>query len=317
MGDEMKINIKRMAKIIFVMVLMLVIFIPISNVLGVTSADTADTATSDAFKSVLGWMMKIGTGPLTAAIATLLNIVLIIVFMLLYFIFSPISAGLAFPFPDQIIFNKIGFFDPNFINPTTVAGSPVLILQGLIKNLYYTGFVIAAAVFVVAAMIIGIKLAVSTIASEKSHYKQALVTWVTGVFLLFTTHFILLAIFTVNEEFVKILSSASENIVFKFQWTEQIPLIGNSVTNILNAITGLLGGTEPLGVREVTGYGGLLIKFASAAIGGDLVASIICGILLGQTVAIIMMYLKRLFYSIILGIIAPLIIAADIMKKSL
>ncbi|MDD2375857.1 MAG: hypothetical protein PHD15_01200 [Clostridia bacterium] len=313
----MEINSKRIAKIIFIMLILLVIFIPISDVLGVTSSTAADTETAQEFKGFLAWMLKIGTGPLTAAIATLLNIVLIIVFMLLYFIFSPISAGLAFPFPDQVIFNKIGFFDPNFINPTDVGGSPVLILQTLIKNLYYTGFVIAGAVFVVAAMTIGIKLALSTIASEKAHYKQALVTWVTGVFLLFTTHFIMLAIFTVNESFVKIISDATTNIKFTFQWTEAIPLIGNSVTNILNALTGFFGGTEPLGVVPVYGYGGLLIKFASAALGGDLVASIICGILLGQTCAIIVMYLKRLFYSIILGIIAPLIIAADIMKKSL
>jgi len=326
MGDEMKKKFNVIIKILAIMVILFVIFIPLSNVFGEISTYDLESENSNALKGVLTWAAKLSMGPLSAAIASLINVVLIIVFTLLYFIFSPVSGGLNFPFPDQIIFNKIGFFDPNFINPNHVAGSPVVILQGLIKNLYYTGFVIAGAVFVVAAMLIGIKLALSTIASEKSHYKQALVNWVTGIFLLFTTHFIMLAIFTVNEEFVKLISAASELVTFEVQWTQAIPVVGHMLTNILNAATGLVNGVigffgvEPfkkMAIIPMHGYGGLILRFGITALGGDMVSSIICGILLGQTCAIIVMYLKRLFYSIVLGIIAPLIIAADIMKKSL
>lgn len=313
----MKLNYKRILKIICIIVVLVLIFIPTSNVFGAINPNNPESETASAIKDFLGWVLKVGAGPLTAAIAGLMNAVIAAVFLLLYFIFSPVSGGLAFPFPDQVIFNKIGFFDPNFINPNDISGAPVKELYGLIQNLYNTGFVIAGAVFVIAAMIIGIKLAVSTIASEKAHYKQALMTWITGLFLLFTTHFIMLAIFTVNEEIVNVVSEVTDNIKFTFQWTEAIPFVGNTITSIVNAIAALFGAEDPPGLIEVYGYGGLLIKFGAAAFGGDLVGSIICAILLGQTCAIIVMYLKRLFYSIILGIVAPLIVAADVMKKSL
>lgn len=318
----MNLKHKKIIKTICIILLMIVLFLPISSVFAEVTPTGDNTETAENIKAFFGWILKIGTGPLTAAIASLMNAIIVVLFVLLYFIFSPLSANFAFPFPDQIIFNKIPFFDPNFINPNSNVDSPVNLLEGLIRNLYNTGFVIAGAVFVIAAMIIGIKLAVSTIASEKAHYKQSLVTWITGLLLLFTTHFIMLGIFTINEEIVKEISIVTTEIKFTFQWTEVIPVVGNMITNLLNAVTGIISGITGLdigaiGTYNVYGYSGLLIKFGAAAIGGDIVGSVICAILLGQTCAIIMMYLRRLFYSIILGMIAPLIVAADIIKKTL
>jgi len=314
----MKLNYKRILKIICIIVVLVLILIPTSNVFGAINPNNSeDTDSMDSFKDFLFWMVKIGTGPLTMALAGLMNVIIGVIFILLYFVFSPLSAGDKFPFPDEIIFNKVGFFDPNFINPNNVTGAPVNILQGLIQNLYNTGFVIAGAVFVIAAMIIGIKLAVSTIASEKAHYKQALMIWITGLFLLFTTHFIMLAVFTVNEEIVNQVSNASDSIEIKVQLGEDIPLIGNAIVGLLKGLSYLFGSETTFGELTLHGYSGLLVKFAVMALSGNIVGSIICAILLGQTCAIILMYLKRLFYSIILGIVAPLIVAADVMKKSL
>lgn len=321
MGDKMKLNIKKISKIICIMILLIALFMPSTEVFARINPDTIDTSWSSGIKGFLGKMLEIGTGPLTAAIASLINVVIGIVFLVLSFVFAPIANGFLFPFPDQIIFNKVPFFDPNFINPTISAmteNSPVVILQSLIKNLYYTCFVMAGAVFVIAAMVIGIKLAISTIATEKAHYKQALMTWITGLFLLFTTHFIMLIIFTVNEEIVTTVSRASDNIGFDLDLLQIIPLgIGKALSTIVNGIAGLLGADSSVTDITVYGYGGLLIKFAAYAFGGDLPSSIVCAILLGQTVALIVMYIKRLFYSIILGMIAPLIVAADVMKKTM
>lgn len=324
MGDKMKFNLKKISKIICIMLIVIVVFMPFAQVFGQINPVNNESGMADSVKGFLFKMLEIGTGPLTSAIAGLMNAIIGIIFLLLYFLFSPVSAGGTFPFPDQIIFNKLAFFDPNFINPPTygdstlISKAPVAMLQDLIQSLYYTGFVIAGTVFLIAAMIIGIKLALSTIATDKAHYKQALMTWVTGLFLLFTTHFIMLIIFTLNEEIVNIVSKAASEITFSLDLLKIIPLgIGKALSTIVNGIAGLLGATSSVTDIEVKGYGGLLIKFAAYAFGGDLTSSIVCGVLLGQTCAIIMMYLKRLFYSIILGIIAPLIIAADVMKKSL
>ncbi|MNN99995.1 hypothetical protein D3C81_2197810 [compost metagenome] len=65
------------------------------------------------------------------------------------------------------------------------------------------------------------------------------------------------------------------------------------------------------------GYGGMLMMFALKAFGGDFISSIICAILLGQTVIIVVMYVRRLFYCIILGMLAPAIVAVDVIKKTI
>lgn len=322
MGDKMKLNVKKILKITCIILILIIIFMPVSQVFAQINPDNNESGDVDFVKNVLGKLLQISTGPLTTAISLLLNSVIGIVFLLLYFIFSPISGGVSFPFPDQIIFNQIAFFDPNFINPPTYAGggaiekAPVVILQQLISNMYYTGLIIAGAIFVVAAMIIGIKLALSSIASEKAHYKQALLNWLMGIFLLFTTHFIMLAVFTINESIVNAVSKAANDVIFKVDLARMIPLGGKAISSLINGISKFFGGPSDLTFVNGSGYGGLIFRFAAYAFGGDLSSSIICGILVGQTCALIIMYLKRLFYSIVLGMVAPLIVAADIMKKT-
>jgi hypothetical protein len=318
---KMKVNFKKITKILCIMVVLLIIFMPLSHVFGQINPNNSESGGIDFVKGAIGKILSISTGPLTTAISLLLNSVIAIVFILLYFVFSPISAGLTFPFPDQIIFNKLAFFDPNFINPPSIGGtlvekSPVVILHDLISNLYYTGFVIAGTVFLIAALIIGIKLAISTIASEKAHYKQALMNWLTGLFLLFTTHFIMLIIFTVNEQLVNIISTAADTVTFKVDFAMLIPYAGKTISSLVNGLGSFFLDSDQITFTEVNGYGGLILRYAVYAFGGDLTSSIICGILLGQTCALLIMYTKRLFYSIILGIVAPLIVAADIMKKT-
>ena len=44
-------------------------------------------------------------------------------------------------------------------------------MQGVIQNIYFSFFTLAGTVFVLAAVIIGIKLAFSALASEKAQYK--------------------------------------------------------------------------------------------------------------------------------------------------
>ncbi|MEG0073726.1 MAG: hypothetical protein RR922_04815 [Clostridia bacterium] len=48
---------------------------------------------------------------------------------------------------------------------------------------------------------------------------------------------------------------------------------------------------------------------------GDPVATIILGIIAGQSIALVFLYIKRLFYCILLGLMLPFVIAMDTMKK--
>lgn len=281
---------------------------------------------TDVISSILG----VGMGALAAPLISIAFVLLMVVFFVLYFLFSPVSGGGAFPFPDQIIFNQLAFFDPNFLNPPDVGTSPVRLLQELIKNMYYSFYIIAGGIFLIAIMIIGIKLAISTIASDKAQYKKALSNWAFGLLLLFILPFLMAGIFKANETIVNAAykAMAGANIKFTVDVKSIIDasvgagtgaVTGGVGLMLTKAVTGLLdlvfnGALSKTGF-DIEGYGGMILKYMVSAAGGNLVGLVICGVLLGQTAALIFQYVKRLFFCVILGMIAPLIIAADIIKQ--
>ncbi len=73
-----------------------------------------------------------------------------------------------------------------------LAENPIIIqLKKLIAVWYYIIRLLAVAAMCVALIAIGIKMAISTIASDKAVYKRMLVDWVVGMILIFTMHYIM------------------------------------------------------------------------------------------------------------------------------
>ena len=115
-------------------------------------------------------------------------------------LFAMITGEPDFPWADRIVFNSITVLDVNFINP---AENSYMHLAGeFIKDIYSTMFSIALALFGVLVLITAIKLAISTIASDKAKYKQALTSWVLGFVMLWTIHFLMAFLFYLNEQLV-------------------------------------------------------------------------------------------------------------------
>lgn len=268
------------------------------------------------FSTVLG----AGAGVLGKPFAALINLVNILLFMILYSVFvaSGISNGLAFPFPDQIIFNGLSMLDPNFINPNGDSGSMVNIMKDIVQNFYYSFFALAGTVFVLAAVVIGIKLAFSALASEKARYKEAIKSWIMGLGMLFLMHFVLAGMFAINEQICISASKICKNVTFEVSILEFIPVAGSMIKNMINIAGSIFGNPNASDFTNISvqGYGGLILKFAMNGIfQQDLVYSIGLAIMLGQTFTLIIMYIKRVFYCIILGMIAPLIVAMDTIQK--
>lgn len=230
--------------------------------------------------------------------------------------------GLGFPLIDEIVFNQLPFLDPNFINPSTANNSVANILQGTVSSMYYTFFVIAGAVFTVAALIIGIKLAITSIALQKAQYKQAIMNWLIGLLMLFTVHFIMAGIFMLNEQICQFAYDAcnSNSLEFQIKIAEVVPVVGKTIQKIADAILSGINNIFNTNFQPATytmhGFDGFMWTVILRAIGGDMVMSILLVIMLGQTCALIFSYIKRLFYCILLGMLAPLVIAVDVIKKS-
>ena len=100
------------------------------------------------------------------------------------------------------------------------ATDPIIVqLKTLVAVWYYLIRLLAVAAMAVVLIAIGIKMAISTIASDKAVYKRMLVDWVIGIILIFTMHYIMYFAITINEILVNTVR-ASATAVNKVQLSE-------------------------------------------------------------------------------------------------
>lgn len=156
-------------------------------------------------------------------------------------VFENITGDATFPWADRVIFNAVPFLDINFFNPasgslflsgsrnttsdavnsgaelgsglingTTQTGTKTgsaTMLANIVRNIYFTMLTLAIGLLSVVVGIMAIKLAISTIASEKAKYKEAITNWLFAIIMIFTVHFAMSFVFFVNEKMVEIASS--------------------------------------------------------------------------------------------------------------
>ena len=218
----------------------------------------------------------------------------------------------VFPWADYIIFNCIPILDVNFINPTSTSlfgddfsGGSV---GKIFRNIYFTGLTIAVGFLGIVVAIMAIKMAISTIASEKARYKESIVTLLTTLVLLFGTHYLLSFTFYLNEKMVEIAST----IVKKIDTSNSSGTV-NDISDTNNIVSGMgqyfydkaleLGGDTQV----------LFWKIDKAAP----IPTVLYMIFVIQSLMFLFAYFKRLFYVAILSIIAPFVVIYDFLKKSL
>lgn len=138
-------------------------------------------------------------------------------------IFKLLTGSSDFPWADKIVFNAVPLLDVNFINPGTgsfVANSSI---QNVLKNLYSTIMTLAVGFFGVVVLITAIRLVITTIASEKAKYKQAIVDWLIGFVMLFCIHYFISFVFYLNEQLVVVASKIVK---------EQLTNVNSSVAGV-------------------------------------------------------------------------------------
>jgi hypothetical protein len=100
---------------------------------------------------------------------------------------------------------------PNFSLAAETTNTVIIIKQA-IAMWYYIIRTISIAIMLILLIFIGIKMAISTVASEKAAYKTMLVDWVAGMILVFGIHYIMLFILTLNETIVTTIKNSAEAI---------------------------------------------------------------------------------------------------------
>ena len=101
---------------------------------------------------------------------------------------------------------------PNFAFAKDDGINVVLILKEAIATWYYIIRTISMAIMLVVLIFIGIKMAISTVASDKALYKRMLMDWVAGMVLVFGIHYVMIFILELNETLISVISSTAEAI---------------------------------------------------------------------------------------------------------
>ena len=118
--------------------------------------------------------------------------------------------------PEDILFNKLAITDINFFNINTFGATnatlsgnnnPIKMLKENVAKWYMTLRTIALIILLAVLIYIGIRMAMTSVASEKAEYKKMLKNWVVSLALVFLLHYIILFVISINNSFVNILGS--------------------------------------------------------------------------------------------------------------
>ena len=187
-------------------------------------------------------------------------------------------ATVVVPFtPDSIFFNKYYITTIDFFNNSVTSSASGDILTSIRDNIalwYYVMMIIACAALLSILLYVGIRMAISTVASDKAMYKKMLIDWATSLALLFLLHFIIIATIKVNNVLVEVMQKASK--------PESGTLLDNTAVQLL---------LSALSPNIIVGFGSLILYIALQI----------------ETFIFLLMYMKRMFTVAFLIIIAPLI----------
>ncbi len=89
--------------------------------------------------------------------------------------------------------------------------NPYNIIKDNVAMWYYILRLMAAAAMLAVLIFVGIKIAITTVASEKAVFKRMLVDWVVGAIILFSTQFIMATIIQINEGMISVLATLESN----------------------------------------------------------------------------------------------------------
>lgn len=127
---------------------------------------------------------------------------------------------------DRAVFNKIGLFNINYFNYTedgatyevgencVVTADPNNIeVKKSISQVYYICRIISLILALLVLIYIGIRMAISTVATDQARYKKMLYSWVESIVILFLMPYIMSAIFVFGEAITGIFYNIRCNLM--------------------------------------------------------------------------------------------------------
>ncbi len=182
--------------------------------------------------------------------------------------------------PFDILFSqetgKINIVNVNFFDSKIESDSIVGTIQSSVAAWYYILRMIACAILLVILIYVGIRMALTTIASDKAMFNKMLTDWACSVALIFLLQYIMIFTFNVNDALVKAMYTIAQSSVDESEMT-----IADAFGEIF--LRGFHFGVDGIG------------------------ASVVYFILVIQTIGLLISYINRMLKVAFLMIISPLI----------
>ena len=266
---------RKFRKIMYALMFVTMIIFIIGNFAlasGVTVVDNIDFQEDSNLWGTIGAKIDGVTGILTMAI----RIPFLMLFSALHLIMTGIAMlsgtnnlqGLLTP--DDIFFNQVKFTDINFFKFDTGAGA-IDTIRLNVATWYYVLRILAMVILLAILIYVGIRMAITSVASDQAKYKEMLIDWAVSFALLFLLNYIIMFAIEANDALVELLRQPVRT------------KIGSGVSNALIKEAAIGGFT--------TSWGALIVYIW----------------LIGMTIAFLFAYVKRMLTVGFLIIISPLI----------
>ena len=178
---------------------------------------------------------------------------------------------------------------------------PLIIrLRKLVATWYTIIRLLAMAAMLVVLIAVGIKMALSTIASDKAVYKRMLVDWVVGVVIMFTIHYFMIFCIYMNGVIVKVIEDSAQSIN-----KVQMQQLSDSDTEITNA------------ELEIKVYEEVRTRAYDARLINGLTGMVMYMTLVFFAFKYTLIYLKRLLTILVLTLMGPGVGVAYALQKAM
>ena len=216
--------------------------------------------------------------------------------------------------PQEIFSDQIGALSINFINPKTYSDGSIntsVVLSPIVAKWYVAIRNVVLVALMVVLLYIGIRIVISSTATEKSKYKEHIKDWLIAIIILVFMHYIMAFALNITEKITEALSGQCGIIVYPINDFDLDSVEDDSARAMLEPA--VVDGSLQYGTN-LMGYARIQSQLASVDEDGNALVTwerigyiVIFAVLVVYTVMFLIIYIKRVIYMAFLTIIAPLV----------
>lgn len=242
-------------------------------------------------------------------------------------IFSAICAAVGEQVTmDKIIFGKVGKLSINFWKDTAVGvktnvdatNSVMSVMKDVVNNWYSVLFTIAVLVYLIALLVVGIKIVFSSTGDAKAKYKDVFQAWITGVMILCLFPYVMKYTLKLNNLLVEMIN---QDLQMNNALLENTPAIDETKLDNAsdsfgedNFISSIAGSSFEPSSENARRDMMLYIRDLAGNL-GKMSLTFVYFVMLGELLVIIFVYYKRVFMMAFLITIFPVIAIMYIVEK--